>query len=206
MKLITKIASVSAALVIAAAAHAQTTAAAKATEDSGLIGKRYVSATMSYSDVHSSSWGLFDSTLTFNMPVLSNVDVGASYDYSWLEGHRKINQQVPSVYATGYLTEGALKPFATVELGYAWDRNPGFQRDDRLVYATAAGVQWSINQSCALTVAAGRAADFKAGDNSAYSGTIGFNVAVTKSVDLLVQGTWGEHSTGGAGLGVAYRF
>ena len=205
MKSFIKIVSVSAALVVAAAAQAQQ-ASATPTDEGSLIGKRYVSATTSYVDVHSSSWGQFDSTLQFNMPVLASVDVGAAYDYAWVEGHRKVNQEIPSLYATGYVTEGAFKPFATVQLGYAWNRNPGFQRDDRLVYGTQVGVEWSISQFCALTVSGSRSADFKKGDNSTYSGTVGVSVALTKQVDLLVQGIVAEHATGGFGLGLAYKF
>lgn len=205
MKSFIKIASVSAALIVAVAAQAQQ-ASSTATESSGLIGKRYVSATASYTDVPSSTWGLFDSNLTFNMPVLSNVDVGATYEYSWLEGHRKINEQAPSVYATGYVTEGAFKPFATFQLGYAWDRNPGFQSSNRAVYATQLGVQWSIDKNLALTLSGNRTADFKSGDNSGYSATLGLNIAVTKSVDVIIQGIWAENATGGAGLGMAYKF
>jgi opacity protein-like surface antigen len=95
----------------------------------GLLGQRYVEASVGAIDPHGSSDYGFSGDVSVNLPVQTGLDVGFGYTYNrlnadLLSGLFKLRQRDHTLSSTltGYSTFGNIKPFAGLGVGYQWSR------------------------------------------------------------------------------------
>ncbi|GEM_PF-2705429 len=108
------------ASAFAAPAFAQAMEPVAAAPSSGLLGKRYVEASLflvDYQVIRDDGYGV---GAAVNVPVAPNFDVGASFQHNWLEGDAGSNFQDLAVHATAYAECGDFRPFAKVTLAHEW--------------------------------------------------------------------------------------
>jgi hypothetical protein len=131
-------------------AFAQTEPAAPAdpatADGSGLLGKRYVEAGAMIADYNNADDDGYSAATTVNLPVRAFLDVGATFEHSWLEGDQGENFQDLSVFATAYAQRGAFRPFARAEFGYEW-----WHVSDDAFYQLDAGSEYLLNDRLSLS-------------------------------------------------------
>jgi opacity protein-like surface antigen len=188
----------------ASAVHAQQSPAAAQQESAGLLGKRTANLGFSYTDVKRSSVDAYGAATMINLPVSEGLDISASYDYGWVESQGSSHAHGLGLSATSYTTWGAVKPYIMGGLGYVWPHK--LIEDNRLVYATSAGLEVNACSKAALDFSVGYQADFKQGDNSTFSATVGTNIWLTKEVAALASVSLLSRGHMQYSIGVAYRF
>lgn len=199
-----KLLAVMSALAAGATALAQQTpaAATSSSNSAGLLGQRYAAASFGYFDTNGFDTDAFASGVSVNLPVRSNLDVGFGYSRTWIEGFSDANVDSIGADATFIYTDARFKTFTTLSLGYDW----GFFEDERTVWGASAGAEFAVDASTAITVAASYNDDFKTGDNSVWSGTIGANRWLSDRVGLAGAVSLIEGGNIGYTVGVAFRF
>lgn len=199
-------------LLVAAAGYAQTstttTAPASTATSSGLLGQRYVEAGFGVTDLRGVSDNLFDLGVAVNLPVASSVDVGAFYNYSWFDGPFSAHSNQVGVGGTYYVPLSGIKPFASVGVGYSWDRSGGF-RDNRGFWAAAIGAEIPVG-AVTFTPHISYTDDFEGGNADGYSYGVEAStwISARTGVYLSVGRIEGPGSSDAwtYGLGVRFKF
>jgi hypothetical protein len=194
-----KLLAVFSALAAGTAALAQQTAPAPA---AGLLGQRYVGASFGYADIKNSPVDAFGADVVANFPVRANLDVGFGYSRTWVESFSDINVDAIGANATFIHTEGTLKTFTSLGLGYAW--GPG--EDEATVWGASAGAEFALTPKSTLAVSAGYSDDFKSGNNGVWDGTARANYWVTDKVAVVGTVSWLEGGDVAYTLGTVFRF
>jgi hypothetical protein len=175
--------------------------AATTPASSGLLGKRYVEAGFSFIDVNHTGTDVYGTGVNANLPITSNIDLGVSYDYGWVEGHSSFDSHLLDVAATTYFAQGAFKPFGSVSLGYNWV--DGYNRS---VWGVAGGVEFEVNSKVSVTGSVGYDDDFKKGDNSSWNGAVSGHYWLTKDIAASATIALIEGGDVGYGVSVLWKF
>lgn len=195
------------ALAASVVAQAQTAPANPAVvENSGLVGQRLVSLGLGYKDINNSRADSRLADLAVNLPVTSYLDVSVAYGYEWLEANSNVDSHVATVAATGYLTKGAFKPFATLGLGYVWPDSPVGRNNDRALYLARAGVEYQVCSKAAIALSGGVTDDFKNNDHASFDGAVTVNYWVTKQVAAIAKVSAIEGGNWSYSIGAGYKF
>jgi hypothetical protein len=125
------------ALATAAIATAQP--AGTGAVPNGVLGQRYGELSFGLQDIRHTSRNFYDVGLAVNAPVTANVDLSGNYSYGWLSGRPRGHADSLGGALTAYLPMNAVKPFASIGLGYAWTNFAG--SDDDWTYGIAVGVE-----------------------------------------------------------------
>ncbi len=203
MKSTTKILAALAVVSVSAFAQSEQVVATE-NEGSGLIGKRYAAAGLGYIDVRHSSYNAFAAGAEYNIPVNQNIDVLTSFSHTWGEGNEMNTVQDLNVTAVSYLTQGAVKPFVTVGLGYAWTSF----NDEGLNYNVGVGGEYLLCKRASLTASVDFSDGFRRRTQSdlEFSATVGVNYWASKNVVLKGDITLIETGHLGYTLSAGYRF
>ena len=181
-------------------AFAQPAPAAAPVAGSGLLGKRSAEAGAMISDNTNDSDDGYTAGATVNIPVRSFLDVGATFEHSWLEGDQGENFQDLSAFATAYTQRGAFRPFARAELGYEW-----WHVSNDAFYQLDAGTEYLLNDrlshSAQISWGEYLAEDWNGGG---FSASTRANYWVTKS--LAASGIIGYTEGGNWNYGLAAVF
>ena len=198
-----KLVAVFAASLISVAAFAQSATVETETVTSGLIGKRYVSAGFAWTDINNSSVEGMGAGLNLNVPVHANFDLNLGYGYSWLE-HAVGVGHTANASLIGYMTRGALKPFASVSTGYEWIEKR-FDSDHG-VWGAEAGFEYELTSKLACKVSVGYDDDFRNHGDGLWDATIGANYNFTDKLVGLAEVSYIEYGSVGYMAGLAVRF
>ena len=198
-----KLVAVIAASLLSVAAFAQSPAVETETASAGLLGKRYVAAGFGWTDLKHSSVDSLAAGLSVNVPVKANLDLTASYGYSWLEGATGIGHTA-SLAATGYVARGEDKFFGSLSAGYAWVDNR-FD-SDHPVWGVEVGVERSLNDKFAATLSVGYNDDLGQRRESTWNVALGASYNVTSAIVATAEVAYVEFGSFGYMAGVAYRF
>lgn len=170
-------------LAVAGAGYAQT--ATTAQNPVGLLGQSYSEVSFGVTDIKHFSKDQYSLGVGANVPVTPYLDLGASYDYSWLRGLGHVNTIAGG--ATAYTTFNGVKPFATAALGYEWQSFPGY-RDDQADWGFAAGVEIPVSV-ITVTPRIAYADDFRGSNRSSqqWSYAVEGNYWVTKTAAVFAS-------------------
>jgi hypothetical protein len=177
-------------------------AAAPAAQGSGLLGTRYVEAQAFVVDYQNFEDNDFAVGTTVNLPVTSCLDVGASFEHTWMEGDETENFQDLSAYATLHTSMGSLRPFARAELGYEW-----WYVSDDPYYAASIGAECSVTDRLSVSASAGWS-EFLAEDwnGGGFSASARANFWFTDTFAASLLGTAFEGGTWSYGAAAVFRF
>lgn len=128
-------------LLAAGASFAQTTATTT-TPPIGVLGRSYSEIHFGVNDITHSSKDQYGLGVAANVPVASNLDVNAGYDYGWVRGVGHVNGL--STGATAYTLFKGVRPFVGAALGYDWNSALG-RRDERAVWGASVGVEIPVS-------------------------------------------------------------
>jgi hypothetical protein len=177
---------------------------AAATENTAsLLGVQYVEAGFGYLDINHFDRGAYTVGADVNVPVTANLDLTAGYNHGWLENNDSFYDNVVFVEATAYFTEGAFRPFATAGLGYIWE---GSGDDNYASWRAGLGVEYSINETTAVTVEGGYSDTFEDRDAHFFAGTLSVSHWFTSTVAGTIGASWFEYGDVGYGVSVLFKF
>lgn len=106
----------------------------------GTLGHSYTEASFGVQDIQHITPDFLDLSLSGNVPVAPNFDLGGGYSYGWIRGAGRGHSNTLNTYATAYLTTRGARPFASAGLGYRWTRFAG-TRNDEGFWSAAVGVE-----------------------------------------------------------------
>jgi len=193
-----KILGVIAALAAGTSAFAQQAAPATS---AGLLGQRYASAEFGVININHFALDQFGAGVGVNLPLTANLDLGLGYAHTWVESFSDIDSDILSADLTSYFSQGAIKPFGTIALGYDWN-----DFDDGAIWAVRAGFEYDVNPSFSTAISVGYSDDFESGDASQWDVDVRAHYWVTRSVAAIATVSLIEHGNVGYSLGVAVRF
>ena len=179
-----------------------TTDATGQTLGSGLLGKRYVDAGFGYIDFKDFNDNQLSAGGSINLPVNANIDLGVGYSYNWLDDHSSIDAHAWDVGATYYFTQGSIKPFGTVSLGYIFQDFA----DDEATWGVSAGLEFLATEKLSFRASVGYDDYF----DNAYDESISGGVDVAYWFSEKVAGQVGarlfEGGDRGAAASIVIRF
>jgi len=199
------------ALLGFAAAIAGRAQPATSSNVNGVLGQRFVEASVGAIDPHGSSDEGFTGDLSVKLPVQAGLDVGFGYTYDRVTAdigsapfHLRSRDHTLGATVTGYSTLGGVKPFAGAGLGYQWSRAKldfGSARildtdDDDGIWALGAGVEiplGAVTLTPSVTYQDGFAQDSAAG--FAYGAEA--HMWFTRSVGGFADATFSDPINGG---------
>lgn len=192
-------------VLFAGSAFAQDDAPASATtpaSSSGLLGKRYVEASVFLVDYQNAPDNGFGVGTAINVPLTAHVDVGATFQHNWREGDRRDNFQDLTAYVTGYTTCGDFRPFARASLGYEW-WNPS----DDPFYQIDVGSEYLVNERLSFSAQVSWS-EFLASDwnGGAFAGSARANYWITPVMATSATVTYNEGGTWACALGAVFVF
>lgn len=135
---LTKNISLALGVLVAGVSFAQTTSTEVATTPVGVIGQQYTEASFGLTDIKHFSKHQYGVGVAGNVPVTPFLDLGASYDYSWINDLGHANALAAT--ATAYTLLNGVKPFVAVGVGHEWISASGF-RDNDWYWGASAGVE-----------------------------------------------------------------
>lgn len=194
------------AALAGAVSYAQqtTTAPASVVTGPGLLGQRYVEAGFGFNDVKHSSVDAFATGVSINNPINNNIDINVGYSYQWVEGNSDVNGHALDLSGTYYITEGNLKPFGTVSVGYVWP-----DLGDELTWGAGAGFEYIFNSKLSGRVFGGYDDSFRNHSSSidgSFHGTAGLNYWVNNQWGVSGDLTWFERGNVGYALSAVFKF
>ena len=196
-----KLVAVLAASLLSVAAFAQSATVDTEASSAGLLGKRYVEAGFSWTDINHSSVEAMGTGLDVNVPVNANFDVSLGYGYAWLEGSEGLGHSANAA-VTGYITRDENKPFARLNVGYDWakyDSDHGF-------WGAQVGIERAVNTKVSSTFSVGYGDDFGQHRVGAWDVALGGPYDITTKIVLSAEVAYIEGGSIGYSAGVAYRF
>jgi hypothetical protein len=157
------------AIVSALSTQAQTLST---NSTSGVLGHRYSEVSFGLQDPKHFSQDLYDLSLSGNVPVAPNLDLGAGYSYGWIGGSGiKGHVNTIGTTATAYTALNGVKPFIALGLGYQWVSTAGL-RDDNGIWGGSIGVEIPAG-AFSVTPSISYADDFRSSGNSTQQTTYG---------------------------------
>jgi hypothetical protein len=187
--------------------------AAPVEQSGGLIGKNTVSVAFTDGMLNEVDEDLFATTFQVNEGITSNLDLGFTYAYSWLEGNNNIDFNNVGTYAVVYTTYNQFKPFVKLGLNYNWEDYAGVVKSNYLSWNAFAGVEYSLNSKLGFTFSAGYVDDFNSSNIwrfQSYSlnwrGSIGANYWVTEKIVTGVDVGYREGGNYSVTALVGYKF
>lgn len=192
------------ALAASIAAGASTASAA------GLLGQRYVGATLDYVfwDNDTALEDGLGVTVKYNQPLNKSIDLSLGYSYlsSDIDGtSASVNGNDINFGATWFTPAANGKFFTALELGWFKASSSGVS-DSTTYWEVAVGYEFPIGASASATpyVSYGRPFD------SGYSGTFEYGIIgefeVGNGMSLLIGANGNDDSDFGASAGFAFRF
>jgi hypothetical protein len=153
MNITTKLTLMLATAAAACVVHADVPAASDSS--AGTLGQRYGEVSFTDQDINHISNDAYDLGLGVNYPVVEHLDLGANYTYGWLDNKSTdINSNIVQANATAYLTYAGVKPFASLGLGYEWDKTSSHSHANHTGYTiwnAAVGVEIPVKPAVAIT-------------------------------------------------------
>jgi len=198
-----KLVAVIAASLLSVGAFAQSTAVQTETASSGLIGKRYVEAGLGWVDYRHTSRDGFGAGVGVNVPVSANFDVGVSYQHSYIQHWINVGDYLGTA-ATGYITRGQDKYFASLSLGYAWAQR--WLDSDHTVWGGSVGIERSVNEKLSTSFSVGYDDDLGQHRVGLWDMSVGANYAFCSKIVGTAKISYIEYGSLGYSLGLAYRF
>ena len=187
MKLTQKI-TLALGLLAAGTSFAQTTASNAA----GLLGQRYAEVNFGVQDIKHFSQNGYSLGAAVNTRVIANtLDVGASYDYSWIGGSLRGHANTIGGYATAYAPLSGVKPFVGAGVGWQWSSNRFVGSDDQGLWALTAGVEIPVG-AVTLTPRIAYADDFEISRDSSQQWTYSVEANYWLNAKTAVYGSVGR--------------
>lgn len=170
-----------------------------------LLGVRYVEAGFGYLDVNNSNIDAFTVGANVNVPVTANLDLTVGYSHDWIEDNQSLYDNVLTVSATGYITEGEWRTFVTGGLGHVWESS-AIGGDEYAIWNVGIGAEYSFNNQTALTAVVSYADDFDSGDNHSIAGTVRLSHWFTSSIAGTAGLAWLEEGHIGYAVSAILKF
>jgi hypothetical protein len=127
-------------LAAGAASHAQTTAASST--GNGFLGQRFAEVNLGLQNLRNIHDHSYSTGASVNLPAVpSLLDVGATYDYSWVRGPFRGHANTVGVYAVAYTPLQGAKPFFGAAVGYQWTSLRFLGSDGEGLWGLTAGVE-----------------------------------------------------------------
>jgi hypothetical protein len=169
---------------------------------SGLLGKRYFETSASQIDYQNFEDNGYAVAAAVNVPVAAHLDAGVGFAHNWLEGDRDDDSQDLSVHATVHTEFGALRPFASAELGHEW-----WSVSDDFYYTISAGAEYPITDRFSLSGSV-TWGEFLADDwdGGAFSASLRANYWFTDSLAASIATAAYEGGSWGYGLALVAVF
>lgn len=122
----------------------------------GLLGKNYFEAGFFTEDFRNTgSKSGYGTGLDLNLPAADNFDIGVNYAFERVpSGDPRLTDNTVGTSFTGYFAAGSVKPFADLDLGYAWQKSKldgVASSNDRGIYGGGAGLELPVTSSTVLT-------------------------------------------------------
>ncbi len=198
-----KLVAVFAASLLSVAAFAQSAAVEPQAASAGLIGKRYIGTGFGWTDINHSSIEGLGAGIDVNVPVTANLDITASYGFSWVEGVIGVGHTA-SVAATSYITRGDSKYYGSLSTGYAWVENR-FDKDHQ-VWGVEVGIERAVNEKISSTFSVGYDDDLGQHREGAWDVAIGATYNICSKLVGTAEISLIEGGSISYVAGVAYRF
>jgi hypothetical protein len=166
--------------IVAAACLVHADEPASTDTSAGTLGQRYAELSFTNQVIEHvpSNNNYYYGELGANVPVTKGLDLGGSYTYGWFNHlGQSLRSNLGEADATAYVTCAGVKPFATLDLGYQWDRTTAanyFVRSEYAVWGMAAGVEVPVGP-VAITPFANYGTDFRR------------SIASTQDLDLGIK-------------------
>jgi hypothetical protein len=129
------------------------------TNPAALLGKNYVEAGFFTEDFRNSgSKNAFGTGVDLNLPTFDNFDIGVNYAFERAaSGAPQFTDNTLGTSFTGFFTVNGVKPFADLDLGYAWQKSKldGISdSNDRGIYGAGVGIEVPVAKSTVFTARA----------------------------------------------------
>ncbi|HUR56335.1 MAG TPA: hypothetical protein VM029_01405 [Opitutaceae bacterium] len=143
-----------AAALAATPAFAQSSGMLSSDETGGLLGQTYSGVEIGYTHhIESAPRTLHRYSFVSNKPMDelgTNTDAAFRYDYMrGGEAGRRFDEHNLNVSFVRYLTQGEVKPFGHIDVGYLWQK-AGPNREESFVYRVGLGVEFKLKPRVAL--------------------------------------------------------
>jgi hypothetical protein len=169
-------------LLATAAAACVLHADVPATSDSsaGTLGQRYGELSFTAQNITHVSNDATSLDFGVNCPIAKHIDLGGSYTYGWFHNNYHQRSSILDTGATVYATYAGIKPFASLNLGYEWDRftETGFYpyHANYGVWGLGVGVEIPVKPTVAITPFISYQDDFQDSAHSAQAYDFGVEV------------------------------
>lgn len=190
------------ASALATPAFAQAMEPVAAAPSSGLLGKRYVEASLFLVDYKTTSDDGYGLGTVVNLPLAPNVDAGASFQHNWFEGDTGTNFQDLAVYVTAYADCGDFRPFAKATLAHEW-----WHTSNDFWYQFDVGSEYLVTERFSVSARA-TWSDYLASewDGGVFGLGARANYWLTSDVATSATLTYTEDGTWVYGLAVVFQF
>ena len=177
----------------------------------GLLGQRYVEASVGAIDPHGSSDYGFSGDVSVNLPVQAGLDVGFGYTYNRLNadlspGLFKLRQRDHTLSSTltGYSNFGNVRPFAGLGVGYQWSRAKlDFSsarifdtRDDDAVWGAGLGVEVPVG-ALTLSPSISYQDTFSSDSSGGFAYSVEGHTWFTRTLGGFAEATFSDPTGGG---------
>lgn len=177
-----------------------------ATSEGSLLGKRYAELGFGYVDVNHSGDDILAAGFSSNLPVTPSIDVALSYAYSWVDGAGANYANAVNATAIGYLTEGALRPFGRLGVGYNFLAD-AYRQDDFASWNGGVGFEYTFGGNNAVRVSVDYNDAFESDAPPAFfSGTAGVSRWFTDKIGATASITWIERGDIGYAASLLFKF
>jgi hypothetical protein len=130
-------------LALGVLAAVSTSIAQNASSSRGLLGERYADFNVGAADLKYVSTNGYSLGAGFNLPILPGaLDLGASYDYSWLRGSgARAHANTIGINSRLYTVLAGVKPFVSGTFGVQWSNIRGFGSDNQALWNLGVGAE-----------------------------------------------------------------
>ncbi len=189
-----------AAAVVSSSVFAQSTAPAV---NASLRGVRVAELGFGFVNPNHSGLNVYATNLSANLPISTNLDLGAALTHSWVEANSSVDATTLEVSATAWQDFAAARGFATVSLGYGWLPAP---LDDDWMWGARVGAEFDLSAKFTAVLSTGYDASFDNADEGSFDGTLRLNYRASDKLLPYVEVSNIEGGDWGAAIGVAWAF
>jgi predicted porin len=201
-------------LALGVLAAVSTSMAQNASNSLGLLGERYSDFNFGVADLKHVSTHGYSLGAGVNLPILPGaLDLGATYDYSWLRGSgARAHANTIGINTRLYTALGGVKPFVGGAFAWQGSRIRGFGTEDRALWNLSVGAEIPVG-ALTLTPRIAYDDDFEESFNSSQQLTYAVEANYWLNRKTAVYGSVGytdvnssSFSTWNYQVGVRVRF